>query len=386
MTATPAPRFAPLPVLGPHPTDAEVRERAEVRSAQQRELGRWWLRRMLAVERPFTERLTLAWHGIFATALEKVLRAPLMLAQNTTQRTLGVGDFRTLALAMLTDVAMIVWLDNETNTKAAPNENLAREFMELFTLGHGSGYSEHDVREGARALSGWTVDLVAGTSSLDPARHDDGVKTVLGVTGRLDHVGFADAVLARPASAPFVLGRLWNQLVSDAGMDDATRAVAVHAYGPDRDIATGVAAMLTSTGFDRAVGTRVVGPVEWAVGVARAVRAPAGDTTERTLAHAVQALGQLPFHPPSVGGWPAGQAWLSSATVDARWRWGGAVVALGDVDTVASAAPASRLDAAAHLLGVAGWSDRSATALKPFAARPPDLVTAAAMTPEYLTV
>ncbi len=386
VAATPVPRFDPLPVTGPHPTAAEVQRRTDVRSDQQRTLLRWWLGRMLAVERPFTERLTLAWHGIFATALEKVLLAPSMLQQYATLRAKGAGDFRSLALAMLTDVAMIVWLDNQTNTRAAPNENLAREFMELFALGHGNGYTETDVREGARALSGWTVDLVADTSSLDPSRHDDGVKTVLGVTGRLDHVGFADAVLAQRASAPFVLGRLWNQLVSDTAMDSATRTAAVAAYRSGRDVAAGVTAMLTSRGFDQAGGTRVVAPVEWTIGLARAVGAPGGDATEKVLAASVKALGQVPFHPPSVGGWPSGQAWLSSATVDARWNYAHVIVALGDVDAVASASAANRLDAAGHLLGIAAWSDRSASALKPFVSRPVDLVAAATMTPEYLTV
>ena len=121
------------------------------------ELSDWWLRRMVAVQQPIHEKLTLLWHNHFATSAEKVRFAAHMAAQNQKLRSLSLGDFRTLAYAMLTDAAMLHWLDAQTNTAKAPNENLAREFMELFALGHGNGYTEDDVRQGARALTGWVI-------------------------------------------------------------------------------------------------------------------------------------------------------------------------------------------------------------------------------------
>ena len=135
------------------------------------ELQLWWLRRMLAVTHPIHERLTWTWHDHFATSIEKVGHAAAMCAQNEKLRTLGRGDFRKLAQAMLTDPAMIYWLDGQANTKESPNENLARETMELFCLGHGNGYSEKDVKAAAASLTGLTLyPHVGGRLPASPAR------------------------------------------------------------------------------------------------------------------------------------------------------------------------------------------------------------------------
>ena len=181
---------------------------------QMTELSGWWLRRMVAVQQPIHEKLTLLWHNHFATSAEKVWIAAYMAAQNQKLRSLSLGDFRTLAYAMLTDAAMLRWLDAQTNTAKAPNENLAREFMELFTLGHGNGYTEDDVREGARALTGWVI-RPSGQTMMVPRRHDHTAKTIFGVTANFDAAGFCDTVLAQPKSPQYVAGRLWQQLASD---------------------------------------------------------------------------------------------------------------------------------------------------------------------------
>src|ERR1700723_1866840 len=159
----------PGAVATPMPTLADGHRPGKGASAQVRKefnrelfslmsgLSEWWLRRMVSVGQPVHEKLTLLWHNHFATSAQKVLAAAHMAAQNQKLRTLSLGDFRTLAYTMLTDAAMLRWLDGQTNTAKAPNENLAREFMELFTLGHGNGYTEEDVRQGARALTGWVI-------------------------------------------------------------------------------------------------------------------------------------------------------------------------------------------------------------------------------------
>ena len=151
--ATPMPTFPSPRAPGKSATQAARKEFGRELAEQEGMLSSWWLRRMVAVGQPVHEKLTLLWHNHFATSAQKVRAASQMAAQNQKLRTLSLGDFRTLAYSMLTDAAMLRWLDGQSNTAKAPNENLAREFMELFALGHGNGYTEDDVRAGARALT-----------------------------------------------------------------------------------------------------------------------------------------------------------------------------------------------------------------------------------------
>ncbi|MGW4245225.1 DUF1800 domain-containing protein [Nocardia sp. NPDC004722] len=382
--ATPMPRFTPIARPGKS-ANTEVRKQYQAQlTAQQDMLTHWWLRRMAAVRVPVREKLTLAWHNHFATSATKVRDAAAMAAQNATLRAHGTGDFRTLAHAMLIDPAMLRWLDGTANTAKAPNENLSREFMELFALGHGNGYTEADVREGARALTGWTVD--GGVAAFAAARHDGGSKTVLGVTGPLDATGFCDAVLARPEAAGFVAGSLWQLLASDDPPSDAARARLVAAYGPGRDLSALLTAVFTDPEFATARDTVVHGPVEWLIGAVRALRVPLTDDAQvRTLANTLRTLGQLPFYPPSVGGWPRGQGWMSSAAAQVRLTAATNLVKQADLSPIVQASRADRLDATAHLLGVGSWSDRSAKVLTTVVDQPPRLAALAVNTPEYLT-
>jgi uncharacterized protein (DUF1800 family) len=339
---------------------------------------------MVSVEEPFGEKLTFLWHNHFATAATKVRRATWMAAQNETLRREGLGSFRTLALAMLTDPAMLFWLDGQKNSASAPNENLSREFMELFALGHGDGYTEQDVREGARALTGWRFRL-DGTAYLKARAHDNGTKTVLGVTGNLDTTGFCDAVLSRPASPRFLASRLWSQLASANPLSAATLDQLVAAYGDRRDLRALLRAMLTSTEFTAAEGTIVIGPVEWLIGAVRALRIPVTeDAAALKLVAVLGVLGQIPFYPPNVGGWPSGAAWLSTAAADARMQAGAALAAKADLDAIRGSS-AAKVDAVGHLLGVGSWSSRSTSVLSDAAADPRRLVAIALNTPEYLT-
>jgi len=141
--------------------------------AQGRALGLWWLDRMAATDAPFPERMAWFWHTHFATSIQKVKFAKLMYGQNDTFRQLGRGDFRTLAQAMIVDPAMLIWLDGQGNKVGKPNENLAREFMELFSLGV-ANYTESDVREAARALTGWRLNYPSDTPAFAPRAHDPG--------------------------------------------------------------------------------------------------------------------------------------------------------------------------------------------------------------------
>lgn len=222
VAATPVPDFgAPAPRLTKM-TDVEARQaQRREEAAQTRQLQVWWLDRMVVVDAPSPERMTWFWHGHFATSVVKVRRADLMAGQNATQRRLGRGDFRALAHAMIVDPAMLVWLDGGGNRLGRPNENLAREFMELFTLGVGN-YSETDVRQAARALTGWQVDYRTDTAVFKHRAHDAGPETVLGAPGDYDAPSLVDRVLSLPAAPRYLAQRIWTRYVADTPPDPAT--------------------------------------------------------------------------------------------------------------------------------------------------------------------
>jgi uncharacterized protein (DUF1800 family) len=340
---------------------------------------------MAAVQQPIHEKLTLMWHNHFATSAQKVRIAGYMAAQNQKLRSLSLGDFRALAYAMLTDAAMLRWLDGQTNTAKAANENLAREFMELFALGHGNGYTEADVRAGARALTGWVIEKNGDTTMLR-RRHDGSTKTILGVTANFDAAGFCDTVLAQPNSPRYVARRLWQQLASDDPPPGSTLDRLVSAYGPGRDLRALTRAILTDDEFTGRRGTVVNTPIEWLVGVIRTMRVALDPPKRLTALDAtLKALGQRPFYPPDVGGWPRGRVWLSTASAGLRLRAATNLARAGDLSTIESASAGDRLDAVGYLIGVGAWSDRTVAALKPLLRNPVQLVAAAVNTPEYLT-
>lgn len=383
--ATPMPTLPTLRGPGKKSSAADRREFNHQLAGQMTELSHWWLRRMIAVQQPIHEKLTLLWHNHFATSAQKVRVAAHMATQNQKLRSLSLGDFRTLAFAMLTDASMLRWLDAQTNTAKAPNENLAREFMELFTLGHGNGYTEDDVREGARALTGWVI-RPGGETSVMPRRHDHTDKTIFGVTGNFDAAGFCDTVLAQPKSPQYVAGRLWQQLASDTPPTPQALDRLVAAYGPRRNLRALTHAILTDDEFIGSRAAIVNTPVEWLVGVIRTLRVPV-DTPARLkmVDTTLRALGQRPFYPPDVGGWPHGRVWMSTASADVRMRAASQLARAGDLSSVEDAAADDRIDAVGYLIGVGAWSDRTVKALEPLVRRPTQLVAAAVNTPEYLT-
>jgi uncharacterized protein (DUF1800 family) len=383
--ATPMPSLEPPRAPGKGTTPVARKQYNKQLSEQQGVLSDWWLRRMVAVGQPAHEKLTLLWHNHFATSAQKVRVAAHMAAQNQKLRTLSLGDFRTLAYTMLTDAAMLRWLDGQTNTAKAPNENLAREFMELFTLGHGNGYTEDDVRGGARALTGWVIDA-DGRTSMTPQRHDPSAKTLFGITRNFDAAGFCDTVLAQPKSAEYVAGRLWQQLASDGPPSAQVLDRLVSAYGPGRNLRALTKAILTDNEFTDSRAAVVNTPVEWLVGVMRTLRVPVDGPARLKMVHAtLRTLGQRPFYPPSVGGWPSGQVWLSTASAGARLRAATQLAHAGDLSSIESTGAGDRVDAVGYLIGVGAWSDRTVKALQSLVRQPPQLVAAAVNTPEYLT-
>ncbi|MGQ0842411.1 DUF1800 domain-containing protein [Actinokineospora sp.] len=379
--ATPAPNLGPDP-YGEGKLDKAARRKAiEQVKAQQTTLTLWWLDRMVAADRAAAERLTWFWHGHFATSNQKVRSTRLMQAQHETFRGLGAGDFGALAQAMVTDPALLIWLDGQRNKAGAANENLAREFMELFVLGVGN-YTEADIREGARALTGWKVDRRAGTAAVVARQHDAKAKTVLGRTADLDATGFVDVLLAQASAPRFVAKRLWFRLVraEEPPPDVLDRLVA--AYGPNRDVTALLRAIAVEPAFRDEGTTMVKQPVEWAVGLMRALRLTPSALPEKQragLLRGLRGMGQVPFLPPSVGGWPAGAGWLTTSAELARLNLARLLAAEADLGSL-SGGP----DGVAALLGVDAWSPRTRGALDAVAREPDKLVAIAAVAPEYV--
>jgi uncharacterized protein (DUF1800 family) len=355
-------------------------------ASQELTLAGWWLERMVATEAPLVERMTWFWHGHFATSEQKVRSPRLMQHQNETFRQQGTGSMTTLAKSMIVDPAMMVWLDAQQNSVRAPNENLAREAMELFLLGIGH-YTEDDVRAAARALTGWTVDRTNIAARLLPRRHDNNTKTILGATQNFDADSFVELVLSQQASPRFIAGRIWYRLVSTTPPPADVLDRLVAAYGPNRDVHGLLVALAAEPAFRDTARTMVKQPVEWLVGLLRAVGVKPGQLPP-TVVHAVvnglQALGQVPFLPPNVGGWPADVAWLTTSAALTRLKLAEAVATRVDLTSVSAVSAAARPEAVRVLLGVDTWSDRTKAALAKVAGDARPLFAIAACAPEYL--
>jgi uncharacterized protein (DUF1800 family) len=292
-------------------------DRAVAAPASNRLKG-WWVYRMLFGPDPLTERLTLMWHGHFATSNLKVNNLALMRRQNETLRSLGRDPFGRLLHAMLRDPALLIRLDAPDNTKGHPNENLARELMELFTLGVGP-YSEDDVKQAARALTGWR--LVGDEVRLIPSRHDPGTKTILGRTAAFDTDGLARLLLDHPATSRRLAWRLSHEFFGEGAVDErAVEALAGGLRAHDLDIGWGIATMLRSRlFFDVAnLGRRIASPIDYVVGTVRALEMFDPAPNAPVLADWCGRLGQDLFYPPNVGGWPGGRAWITTRSVIGR--------------------------------------------------------------------
>jgi uncharacterized protein (DUF1800 family) len=387
--ATPMPSYGPDPrsSLGPNPSREQRQQAQQENTDRIRSAVVWWLDRMVAADHQLAEKLVFFWHGHWATSVEKVGDPGLMLIQQQTFRDLGHGDFGGFLRAMLRDPALIVWLDGEQNTAKAPNENLAREAMELFTLGVGN-YTEIDVRQAARALTGWQVDRRNRRAFLNQKRFDDGVKTILGRSGALDVDGFAGVLLDQSANGAFLTTRLWYRFASDQPVATEVRDRLANVYRSGRDITALLAAMFADPAFAATDGQLVRQPVEWAVGAMRQLGirpAKLAATTQRQLVQGLTAMGQSLLEPPNVGGWPGGAAWLTSSSADVRLRLATLLAGLTGqpvLDPLTQAPPEERPEALARLLVVDQFTPRTRAVLAPVA-DPRRLIALGLASPEY---
>ena len=285
---------------------------------------KWWLYRMSHTPRPLEEKMTLFWHNHFATANYKVDRPRWMWAQNQTFRTHALGSFRTLLQAVSRDPAMLVWLDGAENRKGRPNENFGRELLELFTLGVGGGYTEADVKEAARAFTGWRFDRDTAVFKFDAGQHDDDAKTFLGQTGAFNGDDILDILVRQPATADFLCRKLFAYFVhetpSPADIAPLTRVYFAGGY----DLRAVVGAILTSPAFysEAAYHAKIKSPVEFAVTALRTLDAPFA-AANNALLSATRTMGQELFSPPNVKGWPGGRAWMNTMTLITRVNFAG---------------------------------------------------------------
>ncbi|HEY4235171.1 MAG TPA: DUF1800 domain-containing protein [Lacipirellulaceae bacterium] len=280
------------------------------------QLAAWWVYVMLHTANPLLERMTLFWHGHFATSAEKVTDAASMLAQNRLLRRYALGDFRPLVQEISRDPAMLVYLDSATNRKAHPNENYARELMELFCLGEGN-YSEQDVQELARCFTGW--EIKSGQFRFNRFQHDSGSKSVLGKTGAFEEGESIDWILTQPQTALFIVGKLYRQFICDEPTPppQLLEPLASELREHEWQIGPVVERILGSQLFfsARALGRKVRSPVDMAVGLLRSLD---GTTDTHLLAADLEQNGQGLFYPPNVKGWDGGRAWINSSTILGR--------------------------------------------------------------------
>lgn len=279
-------------------------------------LAAWWLHRMLHTTDPALEKFTLFWHGHFATSAAKVREADLMLAQNRMFRTRACGPFEKLVQAVSRDPAMLLYLDSATNRKVRPNENYAREVMELFCLGL-DNYTERDIQQTARAFTGWEVRN--GKFKFNAFQHDTREKTIFGQRGNFDGDEAVRIILAQPAAARFIALKLFRFYVCDepAPRPELVEPLATMLRENDFQIGPVVERIAGSQLFFSrlARGRKVRGPVDLAMNVLKALETT---TNTKRLFSDLSALGQGVLYPPNVKGWDGGRAWLNSSTLLGR--------------------------------------------------------------------
>jgi len=277
----------------------------------------WWYREMLTTTSPFTERMVLFWHGHFTSSVQKVKYVPALVRQNELFRREAAGNFGRLLRDVARDPAMLMYLDGATSRKDSPNENFARELLELFTIGEGH-YGERDIKEAARAFTGWSIDRQTGAHRVYRVIHDDGDKTFMGRSGNFDGDDIVAAVLAHPRTAERVVEKLWLEFVSPKPEPTEVKRLAGILRGANYEMKPLLRAMLLSPAFRDPAnrGTLFKSPVEMTVGTLRLLQIPVDDT--QRLVRAGRLLGQDVFDPPNVKGWPGGEAWISSYTLMLR--------------------------------------------------------------------
>lgn len=289
---------------------------------QQIESQSWWFRRMVVTTAPLREKMTLFWHDHFATSSQKVRQPYLMMRQNELFRSHAIGNFRDLTQAIVTDPAMMIYLDTQNSRKGKPNENFAREVMELFTLGEGH-YTEDDIRNAARAFTGYSVNRMNGKVTHNQRQWDEGKKTIFGKTGAFDGDDVINLIFEQARPASFIATKLWEYFVYEKPSEAAVQTMASILRKSDYQIKPLLRAIFQSREFysESAIRSQIKNPIQFLVQMIKQLEITEPPPGFQFVGQ--QQLGQVLFMPPNVAGWDWGQAWINTNTLLSRYNLAG---------------------------------------------------------------
>ncbi|PYJ54578.1 MAG: DUF1800 domain-containing protein [Verrucomicrobia bacterium] len=284
------------------------------------DLRRWWLERMMNSPAPLLEKMTLFWHGHFATSVQKVKDGYWMWLQNDTLRRNALGNFATLVKAISRDPAMMIYLDLQQNREAHPNENWARELMELFTVGIGN-YSEDDIRAAARAFTGYRIDMTTQQFRFARMEQDLGTKKFMGHTGPLNGDNVIDILVRQPACSRFISRKLWRFFVEDEPSQEIVDAIASRIRAHNFEMRPVLREIFSSAEFysDRAMGTQIKSPLQYIVQTSKLLETQLPSPI--VVQNAMRQMGQILFAPPNVKGWDGGKDWITTSTLLFRYNF-----------------------------------------------------------------
>lgn len=377
----------PAPVitdLGPRPApnSAGVVAFSQSLRFENQQMLLWWLDQMVKSERQLQEKMVWFWHGHWATSIGKVNYSLPMYNQNKTFRKYALGNFSDFAQAMFSDGALQIWLDGGDNNVKAPNENLSREMMELFILGV-NRYTESDVKELARAFTGYQIGRSSGVVTYNENRRDTKAVTILGKTGVLTPEQAIAHLVSQANCGKFIAERVWYRFIS--AQEKLPEAHPMISAFEQRDISKLIATLISGTELSNPTYTSVKPPVEWFVSVCRALSLTPSTLDSYTKLYGyLSKLSQIPFEPPNVGGWPSDESWLSSASAQFRVAFATWLVGQADLSSITALAPEKRLGYLLDLLGVAEWTPRTMFALRDVRDSEVKLLTLAICSPEYV--
>ncbi len=299
-----------------------IKEFQKLNRQQVIEAQGWWFRRMLTSEAPLREKMTLFWHDHFATSVQKVKQPLLVFRQNELFRRKALGSFRDLTQQALLDPAMLLYLDLQGSKKGMPNENFAREVMELFTLGEGN-YTEQDIREAARAFTGYQVNPLNSTVRHNSRQWDDGEKTIFGSTGKFNGGDVVNLIFEQKVPAHFMAKKLWRFFVDDEPSGATLEILARNYQRENYNNSALLKEIFLSQEFysEAAMRTQIKCPLQYLVGLLKQL-----EIHEPPVGFPItgqQQLGQTLFLPPNVAGWDWGQAWINTHTLLSRYNLAG---------------------------------------------------------------
>ena len=277
-----------------------------------------WMRQMISDDyNPLQEKMTLFWHGHFACESK---RFDFAGRQINTIRQYALGNFRDLVLAVAKDASMIIYLNNQQNRKKKPNENFARELMELFTIGRGI-YTEQDIKESARAFTGWFARRMTGAFNFNEKEHDSGRKTFMGKTGNFDGDDIVDIILENKQTARFIATKIYRFFVNDNIDQEKVEILTNAFYNSNYNIEKMMRTLFDAPWFydNKNVGVKIKSPVEFLIGIGRVIDIKFGNA--RSVLFPQHALGQVIFYPPNVAGWPGGKTWIDNSTLMLRMNF-----------------------------------------------------------------